>query len=52
MTDFKGDELSLNKLKNMFGGFKGNAECHDQMAQAKGYRRTQPHSQHINKRIK
>ena len=33
------DELSLDKLKGVNGGFKGDAQCEDKMGQAKGYRK-------------
>lgn len=38
IANSKDDELSLDKLKDVSGGFKGDAQCHDQMWQAKGYR--------------
>ena len=40
MTNSKENELSLDKLKFMRGGFKGDAQCEDRMGQAKGYAKT------------
>ena len=39
MTNSKENELSLDKLKGVNGGFKGDAQCEDKMGQAKGYRK-------------
>ena len=44
MTNFKDDELSLNKLRDMSGGVKGDAQCHDQLRKAKGCRKTRKKS--------
>ena len=39
MANSNDDELSLDKLKVVNGGFKGDAQCEDKMGQAKGYRK-------------
>ena len=39
MANFNDDELSLDKLKGVNGGFKGDAQCEDKMGQTKGYRK-------------
>ena len=39
MANSKDDEFSLDKLKDVSGGFKGDAQRHDQMGQTKGYRK-------------
>ena len=39
MANSNDDELSLDKLKGVNGGFKGDAQCEDKMGQAKGDRK-------------
>ena len=40
MTNSKENELSLDKLKFMRGGFKDDPQCEDRMGQAKEYAKT------------